>query len=420
MNVLWIVNTLSPKISNIIGVESGHAISWVEAMSEKLSLNKDIKLTIVTTFNAQEVKKAEVGNITYYCLPSNEKMLTAWDSVISDICPDVIHVYGTEKWQNLSLITAISEKIPVVISLQGIITEYEKRYFAGINIYKNIKCFFAEFVLRKGIFLGKKSFKKQSVIEKKMLNAVKYVEGRSDWDRVMSEQISANRKYYTCPRMIRSAFFKYSWDIANAEPYSIFVHQGNYPIKGLHFLLKAVAVLKKKYPNVRLYISGNDFMTSQKGIRRYVKNGYIKYINGIISEFNLRENISFTGYLEADKLAETLSKVSVCVNPSAIENAPNSVAEAMIVGTPCVASYVGGSPEMLDNGKAGYLYRYDEYAMLADRISYVFENPNDACLKSDYSRELSRKRHDPNTLESKLISIYSDVIDDFNNSKTAY
>ncbi len=418
MKVLWSVNTLSPKVAKAVGISYGHAISWVEAMSEKLSRNRDISLAIATTTSEKKLRQAEHEGITYFLLPRDGDLHADWNQVLSDFAPDVIHAYGTEQKHNLPLIRCAEGKVPVVISLQGIITEYEKRYLGGIS-RKTINRHYslAEFIFRKGIYSRQKEFRKQSKLEATMLREVKYIEGRSDWDRVMSAQISPDRQYYTCPRMIRRPFFDHHWTGEGIEPHSIFVHQGNYPIKGLHFLLQALAILKKSYPDLKLFISGNDFLLPSTGIKKYVKMGYKEYIKQIIKENGLREHLVFTGYLEADALAAHLTRMQVCVNPSAIENAPNSLAEAMIVGTPAVASYVGGSPEMLDNGRGGYLYRYDEYPMLADRIAHIFENPEEAREKSLYARALARTRHDPDTLESTIIGIYNAVMTDYATKK---
>ena len=146
----------------------------------------------------------------------------------------------------------------------------------------------------------------------------------------------------------------------------------------------------------------------------------MKYIKYLIKKYNLIENIVFTGYLNATEMAKKLALVQVCVVPSVIENAPNSLAEAMLVGTPCIASYVGGNSEMLDGGLGGYLYRYNESAMLADRISSVFENPVEVRNKSNYAKELAWKRHDPLKLENTIMNIYHEVITDFSGKENDY
>ena len=341
-------------------------------------------------------------------------MKNAWQEVISDFAPDIIHAYGTERQHNVSLIECVNKRIPILVSLQGIIAEYEKHYYGGISRHTILRYYtMGDVLLRQGIFEGKKQFARQKKLESYILKNVSYVEGRSDWDRVMSEQINPHRKYYSCPRMIRAPFFRFSWDKTCAEPHTIFVHQGGYPIKGLHFMMEALGILKKKYPDVKLYISGTDFLKKLTFKHKLTEPGYMKYIKHLIKTMDLSDNIVFTGYLNASDMAQKLSRVSACVVPSVIENAPNSLAEGMIVGTPCIASYAGGSPEMLDGGLGGYLYRYNESAMLADRISYVFENPVDVQKKSCYAKKLAWERHDPDTLEKTIMNIYHDVITDF-------
>ena len=414
MRILWSVNTLSPSIASKLNIKSAHSISWVEAMSARLKERDDVTMAIASPGNGDELQISSLDGISYYILPNNKELNASWQTIISDFKPDIIHIYGTERQHNVSLIECVNKKIPVVVSLQGIIAEYEKHYYGGISRSKILKYYtLGDILLRQGIFSGKKKFSRQKSLEAKILKNVSYVEGRSDWDRVMSEQINPNRKYYSCPRMIRFPFFESSWEEANVEPYTLFVHQGGYPIKGLHFVMEALCILKKKYPKVKLYISGANFMQKLTFKRRLTETGYMKYIKDLIKRYDLSENIVFTGYLNASEMAQKLSKVQVCVIPSVIENAPNSLAEAMIVGTPCVASYVGGNAEMLDGEQGGYLYRYNESAMLADRVAHVFENREEVKVKSDYAKNFAWKRHDPITLEKTIMNIYHDVVEDF-------
>ena len=96
----------------------------------------------------------------------------------------------------------------------------------------------------------------------------------------------------------------------------------------------------------------------------------------------------------------------VALIPSAIENSPNSLAEAMLVGTPIVASYVGGVPDMLKDKEEGFLYCYNDPGMLATYISKIFESDELASYFSNNSRKTAWKRHDPLQLENTLIDIY--------------
>ena len=83
----------------------------------------------------------------------------------------------------------------------------------------------------------------------------------------------------------------------------------------------------------------------------------------------------------------------------------------MIVGTPCVASCVGGIPDMLENGKCGLLYPYDEPEMLASKIKKVLLSRDLQDTFSTESFKVSRSRHDPNELPNKLLNIYKKIIE---------
>ena len=409
MKVLWSVNTILPDVAKAFGLQHGHAISWVDAMRTALAQrHPEISLAIVCNGDTQvkTLVKKQYEGVMYYIMPANGKYKQYWAEIMSEFSPDVIHAYGTEKKHNIPLIENYARQIPIVISLQGLLSEYHRHYYAFIPKREILLNYTLRDFLRGGILAGKRRFIKQSKYERKMLCDVKYVEGRSDWDKAISTNINPALTYYHCPRMIRQPFFSYEWQEEQIEPHSLFVHQGNYPIKGLHFMLDALGILSRKYPDMKLYISGGNILNGSK-LR---EGGYTRYIRKKIRDLGLEDRIVFTGYLNADALAERLSRTHVCVIPSAIENAPNSLAEAMIVGTPCVASHVGGNAEMMDYGRLGLLYCYYEPQLLAERIERLFETPDLARSFSALGREYTRKKHDPEHLEHTLLDIYRDMI----------
>ncbi len=414
MKVLWTVNTVPPCVAKKLKITSSHAISWVEAMSDYLSKEDDIELAIVSPGKVKKLFTTKIDNINYYIIPKDCQRIDYWKLIFNDFTPDIIHAYGTEKKHNVLLIEKYGDKIPIVISLQGIISEYIKYYYAGISmkdIWKNTTL--GDIILRNGIIGGKMQFKKQIKYERRILRGINYVEGRSDWDEAISKSINPNLKYYYCPRMIRAPFYEKIWNKNSMEKYTILVHQGNYPIKGLHFMIDAMNILRYKYPNVKLYISGNNCFELNTIKEKILKKGYIKYLWKKIKKYKLEENIKFTGYLDSEEMAKLLTNVNVCVIPSAIENAPNALAEAMIVGTPIVASYVGGNAYMLNNGEGGLLYCYDEPQMLAKRIDEVFKQQEISEKISNNAYKISRERHNPKKLVNQIKKIYVKIIQDF-------
>ena len=416
MRILWTVNTVPPRIAKELSLRSFHAISWVDGMGSKLAKRDDLELAIAFTGDVPELVAKVVEGILYYVLPNHAPLERNWERVLAEYRPDIIHAYGTERTHNISLIR-VCKDIPILVSLQGIITEYTKRYYGGLSLGTILKYYtLRDVLLRDGLISAKRKFAAQRKNEQQILNSVTYVEGRSDWDRAMSSRINPALKYYYCPRMIRSPFFQYRWSAEKCHEHSLFVHQGAYPIKGFHIILEAVAILKKKYPDIRLYVSGNNSFELGTLRKRLAITGYVKMIREIISRSNLMENIVFTGYLDSDALAQKMLEASICVIPSAIENAPNALAEAMVLGMPCIASYVGGNAHMLNDGECGLLYRYDEPEVLALRIETLFEQKALAKELADNAYRVARERHDPEKLEAQLLVIYEDVMSDFRRS----
>jgi len=420
LKILWSVNIVFPQVAEKAKKKAFYGGSWLKAMSARLCVNPEVKIAIAMPGNNKHIEKCEVNNIIYYIYPSNKRMLyhgggkksaNQWEYIIDDYKPDIIHAYGTEYAYNLELIRTIKD-IPIVISLQGIMSEYYRHYYGGLEIRDVLFNISIRDILRRsGMVLDRHRFKISAKNEKEMLSTAKYVEGRTLWDKTASLKINPDLKYYHCPRLIRKEFYcEIGWDISKIEPYSIFVHQATYPIKGLHFMLEALFLIRKKYPEVKLYISGKNIVDSTTIIHKLKATGYSNYIKKKIKTLKLENCINFTGPLDAQQLVDRLKTSHVMVIPSAIENSPNSLAEGMLVGTPCVASFVGGNPEMLKDKEEGLLYGFNEPGMLAEYISQIFESDELAQKFSKNARATAMKRHDPEILEKTLIDIYKDII----------
>jgi glycosyltransferase involved in cell wall biosynthesis len=97
------------------------------------------------------------------------------------------------------------------------------------------------------------------------------------------------------------------------------------------------------------------------------------------------------------------------VMPSSIENSSNSLCEAQLLGVPTIASYVGGTPSLVEDKKTGYLYRYEEYEMLANIVMNLFA-ANDLAQLSAREIAAATARHDRETNAMRLAEIYQNII----------
>ena len=82
----------------------------------------------------------------------------------------------------------------------------------------------------------------------------------------------------------------------------------------------------------------------------------------------------------------------------------------MLVGMPCVASYVGGIPDMVQEGVSGLLYPADDVPLLADRIKRIFTDDQLATSLAENARHVALQRHDPNAVTAQLLAAYEQFL----------
>ena len=105
-------------------------------------------------------------------------------------------------------------------------------------------------------------------------------------------------------------------------------------------------------------------------------------------------------------MCERYLKSHAFVCPSSIENSPNSLGEAMILGVPCVASDVGGVADLLKHREEGFVYQTDAPYMLAHYVSEIFANNELALDFSKKAREHAMNTHNQKKNMEDIIKIY--------------
>ena len=397
-----------PPICEALNIKVPVTGGWMYSSLKNLQKFDDLEFAVATVYNGREFVSRLIGNTTYYLLPignkNNQRYLPhlepLWHRVNQEFKPDIIHIHGTEYTQGLAYIRACGNK-GVVVSIQGLVSVYERYYLAGILAREIIRNITLRDTLRcDNIFKQKKKFLQRGEYEKEYIRSVKHVIGRTSWDKAHVRAINPDIHYHFCNETLRDEFYKHTWNYESCEKHSIFSSQAGYPIKGLHQLLKAMPLILREYPDTKLYVAGGDITKS----KWYRLSGYASYIKHLIEENGLQNVVNFTGVLSEKDICARYLRSNVFVCPSAIENSPNSLGEAQLLGVPCIAAYVGGIPDMM-RGYEGNMYRFEETEMLAEKVCAIFHNSSLSLRRSDEAS----LRHNPIRNTERLLSIYQKI-----------
>ena len=127
-------------------------------------------------------------------------------------------------------------------------------------------------------------------------------------------------------------------------------------------------------------------------------------------KIKLSKNIQFLGRIDDLKLKEMILNAHIYIGVSHIENSPNSLCEALILGIPCIATNAGGTSNFIEDGKDGILIQDGDPYSMAGAIIEVKENYNVAINYGIKARERSLIRHDKNIIANDLMKIYKDIL----------
>jgi glycosyltransferase involved in cell wall biosynthesis len=165
---------------------------------------------------------------------------------------------------------------------------------------------------------------------------------------------------------VDKAVFSQTVDMKRLTNRLLVINSGDTPLKGLRYLLEAVAALKLKR-KVELTIVGKP-----------MKNGYTQ---GLIDSLGISDCVTHLGQIPTDELVRNYSTATMLVVPSVYEGFGLPAAEAMCCRTPVVSTTAGALPEIV--GDAGILVPPADTGALVEAISGLLDNPNRRALLAE-------------------------------------
>jgi glycosyltransferase involved in cell wall biosynthesis len=423
MKVLWLTNGLMPDHAVALGMAQPHGGGWLAALAQGLVADGRIELGVVTSLPGVQEGSVTVNGVLYYTVPQStgkinyrvlpRELIEGYQQVSKSFRPQVLHIHGTEYFHGLLTGRGYLSGA-AVISIQGIIDVSARHYQAGVPLLTLLfKRTLRDWVRMDGLLEQQIRWRRRAQWEQKLFATNTAFIGRTLWDRAHLRRLNPSARYFHCDELIREPFYRAKWDMEETNHHQIFCSSASYPLKGFHVLLKAVALLKNEFPDINVLTPLAQFHASSRGWTQLYKkcrmDGYARYLTDFIQKNELERHIVALQTLSAEEMVVEFLNARVFVLPSYIENSPNSLAEAMLVGTPSVVADVGGISSMVKDGSTSLLFPSGDEAVLAEQIRRVFRDDDLAQRLSIRARAVSRTRHSKDKIVNKMIEIYGHV-----------
>jgi len=407
MRVLWFSVTPSLFSSHTNRHNGG---GWIASLEQIIRTEQSIQLGVAFEFPDNHFCCDKDG-VVYYPVQckkrswikkwlnnSNEEKKTKYYlKIIEDFKPDLIQIFGSEN--DFGVICQYTQ-IPVVIHMQGCIPPYHNALFpVRMNSF--------DFVFHRGLSLQRRiigmrsqhAFHKRAEKEIKIVQSCYYFMGRTEWDKSLINLFNPSATYFHCEEVLRDSFMNNNkqWKVEVSDKIKIVSVISNPWYKGVDLILKTAQLLKR--------FTGLDFKWQVYGVQniRFYEHKYkIKAVD---------VNVKIMGTASKEELVDTLCSATCYVHPSYIDNSPNSLCEAQVLGVPVLATYVGGISSLVKNGETGILFPANAPYTLAALIKRISADKELALQLSYKARQQAIERHNPNAIRTRLLEIYKQILD---------
>jgi glycosyltransferase involved in cell wall biosynthesis len=167
-------------------------------------------------------------------------------------------------------------------------------------------------------------------------------------------------------------------------------------VKGVDILIRAAAVVCQQMPETNFLIAG------------WAGTDYAREMQELIGSLGLVSNVKLIGQLPT--ILSILKSCDVFCLLSRSEGLSNALLEAMACGLPCVATSVGGNPEVVDDRHTGFLVAAEDVKGSANRIMELLQNPSMRVEMGKQGQLRATRDFSVDSMVSRMAALYDQLL----------
>jgi len=313
----------------------------------------------------------------------NEDAMQRGKEIFRDIValhPDVVHVHGTGKLSGAIYEAAQNYGIPVVLTVHGLLHEEKKQ---ALRHKLSLKHLYQYIV--------------QTRSEMDVLNRASRIIVDTPYVERMLTQYQQKGKLaqlpeiHVIPQGISAAYY----DLSCAKESNTILSVGSIsPRKGHLYTVKMFNALREKGVKAKLHFIGS-----------LADNNYYALLTKAIRESPYCSDITLETNVSQEELFAAYKSAKVFVLHSQEESQGIVLAEAMATGMPVVATNVGGIPDVVESGRAGFLCEFGDSHTMAEMAERILTEQKLWNSFSQYAKSAALK-YDWDKIAEQIIQLY--------------
>lgn len=162
------------------------------------------------------------------------------------------------------------------------------------------------------------------------------------------------------PNIIDLKRFKPGHPEAKTARYTLVVARNLEPIYGIDTAIKAIKLVLNDIPEIRLLVAGSGHQREALEL--------------LVRTLDLQNNVEFVGRLEPNDMVALYHGADAMLNPTSVDNMPNSILEAMACGVPVISTDVGGVSFIVEHEVTALLVPSADEERMAEAIQRLYRD----------------------------------------------